>query len=315
MKSFACCLVVGLSVNLIACQRAEDPVVLGTIERDRIELVAEAHEPIAEILVREGEHVVVGQALLRQADGAMRPQLDQAQSQLNKAEQQLRELQNGPRAQEIARAAAQLDSNTSALNTAEIEFKRAQQLVEARAQSQALLDQTRAVRDAALAAKQQAQLNLQLLKQGTRIEQLEQAKATVSAARATLAELQLSAQRYVVTATRAGVVEALPYKLGERPPVAQPVVILLADDRTYARVYIPETLRAQYLAGTKVQAHVDGVVQSIAGTVRYVSAQAAFTPYYALTQRDRTRLSYLAEIDLPNSQSLPVGIPVEVHRQ
>ena len=34
------------------------------------------------------------------------------------------------------------------------------------------------------------------------------------------------------------------------------------------------------------------------GTVRYISAEAAFTPYYSLTQKDRSRLAYRAEITL-----------------
>ncbi len=308
MKLLLRCLVLCVS----ACQPTASIEVMGTVERDRLELVAEAHEPIAELLVHEGDHVQVGQVLLRQTAGAMQPRLEQAQAQLSKAEQQLRELQRGPRAPEIEEAKAQLESAVSNLNTAELEFQRAQQLLRAQLQSQALLDQARSIRDAALAARKQAQLRLQLLQEGTRIEQVEQAKATVAAARASLAELQVSATRYAITAPRAGVIEALPYKLGERPPVAQPVVILLADDRTYARVYVPETLRAQYLAGSAVQVRADGIDRVLSGTVRYVSAQAAFTPYYALTQADRTRLSYLAEIDLQDAQDLPVGLPVQV---
>jgi HlyD family secretion protein len=50
------------------------------------------------------------------------------------------------------------------------------------------------------------------------------------------------------------------------------------------------------------------------GVVRFVSAEAAFTPYYALTQEDRSRLSYLAEIDLEESAAaeVPTGMPVQV---
>lgn len=310
MKRLCVCLLLMLS----ACQRSVDVEVLGTVERDRLELVVEAHEPIAELLVREGDHVQAGQVLLRQMAGAMQPRLEQAQAQLERSEQQLRELQHGPRVQEIAQARAQLDAAISNLNTAELEFERAQQLLRSKLQSQAVLDQARALRDAALATRKQAQLRLQLLNEGTRAEQLEQGRAAVTVARAALHELRISATRYAITAPRAGVIEALPYKLGERPPAGQPVIIMLADDRTYARVYVPETLRAQYLAGAAVQVRVDGVAETFVGTVRYVSAQAAFTPYYALARQDRTRLSYLAEIDLQDAQRLPAGLPVQVSR-
>jgi HlyD family secretion protein len=48
--------------------------------------------------------------------------------------------------------------------------------------------------------------------------------------------------------------------------------------------------------------------------VRYISAEAAFTPYYSLTQKDRSRLAYLAEITLDdaNAAALPAGMPIQV---
>ena len=297
---------------LCSCQRTDDPQVLGTIERDRLELVAEAHEPIAEVLVHEGDHVIAGQVLLRQSAGAMQPRLEQSQAQLEKAGQQLRELQRGARSQEVVQARAALESTESALKANELEFQRAEQMVQAKLQSQSVLDQARAARDAAVAARRQAQARLQLLNEGTRIEQIAQAKAAVAAAQAALAELKISATRYELSAPRAGVIEALPYKLGERPPTAQPLVVMLADGNTYARVYVPEALRAQYRPGTEVQVSADGIAQNLSGQVRYVSAQAAFTPYFALTQQDRGRLSYLTEISLLDADDIPAGLPVQV---
>ena len=47
--------------------------------------------------------------------------------------------------------------------------------------------------------------------------------------------------------------------------------------------------------------------------MRTVSQEAAFTPYYALTERDRGRLSYVAKIDLEGevARALPTGLPLE----
>jgi len=77
---------------------------------------------------------------------------------------------------------------------------------------------------------------------------------------------------------------------------------------------VPEPLRARVGAGSRVAVTVDGIDGALDGTVRFISAEAAFTPYYALTQKDRARLSYLAEIDLDDARaaSLPVGMPVQV---
>ena len=115
-------------------------------------------------------------------------------------------------------------------------------------------------------------------------------------------------------APRDGIIEALPYKLGERPPTGAPIVVMLADGTPYARVYVPEPLRARFIPGRKVAVSMDGIASPLEGTVRYVSAEATYTPYYALTQKDRSRLSYLAEISVtdPQAAKLPAGVPVQV---
>lgn len=286
----------------------------GTLERDRLELVAESNERIIGIPVREGDHALAGAVLLRQEAGTMQPRLDQARASLEASERRLVELQNGPRPREIEEARAALAGAESALQAASREYVRLRSLVDRKLVSESSLDQALADRDAARSARDQAQSRLSLLLEGTRSEQVEQAEAAVTGGRAALAELETSAARYIVRAPRAGLVEALPYKLGEQPPVAGPVVVMLADGVPYARVYVPESLRAAYRPGVAVQLRVDGVEQPLSGKVRFVSADASFTPYYSLTQKDRTRLSFLAEItvDDPRAAELPAGVPVQV---
>lgn len=301
-------------VGLAACSESRYVEILGTLERDRLELVAEANEPIVEVKVREGDAVKAGQLLLRQELGPMQARLDQAIAARSVAEHRLAELVKGPRAQEIAEARAALESAESTFDTEEREYRRVQDLVQRKLLSQSELDQARARRDSAAGAQKQAAARLKLLLEGTRIEEVEQAEAALKQAQAVLVEVQTSAARYNVTAPRDGRIEAFPYKLGERPPAGSPLVVMLAEGVPYARVYVPEERRVQFVPGTAVRVTVDGRDEALAGSVRFVSAEAAFTPYYALTQEDRSRLSYLAEIDLTDAAAadLPVGLPVQV---
>jgi HlyD family secretion protein len=305
---------IALCALVAACTSGAPQEVHGIMERDRLELVAESHERIVEIPVREGDRVAAGAVLVRQEAGTMQPRLDQARASLDEAERRLAELRNGPREREIDEARAALAGAESTLQTDERDFRRVQSLVEQKLLADTELDRARATRDAARAARDEAHARLALLLEGTRHEQVQQAEAAVAASRAALAELETSAALYVVKAPRAGLVEALPYKLGERPPTGAPVVVLLADGVPYVRGYVPESLRASYLPGVRVHLRVDGVDGYFTGHVRFVSAEASFTPYYSLTQKDRTRLSYLAEItvDDPKAASLPVGVPVQV---
>lgn len=297
------------------CSNGDAPhEVHGTLERDRLEIVAESNERIVEVAVQEGERVAAGAVLLRQEAGTMQPRLDQARASLDEAERRLAELRDGARQREIDEARAALAGAESSLETETREYDRVQSLVERKLVSDSNLDQARTRRDTARSSRDQARARLQLLLEGTRTEQVQQAEAAVARSRAALAELETSASRYVVHAPRAALVEALPYKLGERPPAGAAVVVLLADGVPYARVYVPEPLRAAYQPGAKVSLRVDGVEEPLEGVVRFVSAQASFTPYYSLTQKDRTRLSYLAEITVgdPRAADLPAGVPVQV---
>ena len=111
--------------------------------------------------------------------------------------------------------------------------------------------------------------------------------------------------------------DALPYELGERPPIGGVVTVLLADQAPYGRVYVPAAVRVHVKPGTPALVRVDGIEEPLRGRVRAVATEASFTPYFALTERDRGRLVYLAKVDLlgPEARGLPSGIPVQVELQ
>ncbi|HZF26601.1 MAG TPA: HlyD family efflux transporter periplasmic adaptor subunit [Steroidobacteraceae bacterium] len=300
---------------LVGCNGSQTPdVALGTLERDRLELPAEAHEPIVEVHAREGDHVTAGQVLLRLDDANGTAQVASLKAQASGAQHRLDELIRGPRAEDILEARARLAGAEAQLESESKEYERVREMVARKLTSQSSLDRQRAARDSAEASRKAANAQLTLLLKGTRIEELDQARDALAQAQAQLQQAELSAQRLTVKAPRAGIVEALPFKLGDRPPAGDPVVVMLADGTTYARVYVPEPIRAQVRPDAPASVHIDGMAQPYEGRVRYISNEATFTPYFALTQKDRSRLSYLAHVDLmgPQAATLPVGIPVEV---
>ena len=93
----------------------------------------------------------------------------------------------------------------------------------------------------------------------------------------------------------------------------RPVLVILPGTQPYARIYVPADLRVQVTAGDEARIHIDGLEDVLSGRVRWIASEAAFTPYYALTERDRGRLSYVAKIDiLEHRERLPDGLPAEV---
>ena len=88
---------------------------------------------------------------------------------------------------------------------------------------------------------------------------------------------------------------------------------MLAGDQVYARIFVPERLRVHVVPGIEAAIYVDGLERAVPGRVRWVASEAAFTPYFALTERDRGRLTFMAKVDIAEDRErLPDGVPVEV---
>lgn len=300
---------------LAACERqTEDGVALGTLERDRIEIQAESWEVLDEVTVMEGDTVAAGAVIARQDAARIQIGLDGAEAAVLGARRRLDELVRGPRAEDIEEGQARLRGATSQLEADEREYDRVRDLVRRALLSDSELDRALARRDVSRAARDEAESRLEALLEGTTIEELDQTRAALAEAEAAVADLRLTRERLTIRATRDGLIDSLPFEVGERPPAGATVAVLLADSAPHARVYVPAAIRPNVAAGTPVDVTVDGVETVFEGRVRTVSAEAAFTPYFALTERDRGRLSYLAEIVLsdPAAKQLPTGLPVEV---
>ncbi|MGW8370025.1 MAG: HlyD family efflux transporter periplasmic adaptor subunit, partial [Gammaproteobacteria bacterium] len=129
---------------------------------------------------------------------------------------------------------------------------------------------------------------------------------------AQLEELKLTRQRLSVRAPRTGRVDALPFKPGDQPAAGDEIVSLLVGDRPYARIFIPARLRAQVAIGDEFEVRVEGISEPFRGVLRRVRSEASFTPYYALTGDDASRLVYRAEVRLEDERAteLPAGLPL-----
>lgn len=293
------------------CDRDALDYAVGTVERYRINVAADSAEPVVALHVREGDRVAVGMLLLEQDPGKLEIALAGAEAEEAMALARLREAEAGPRYQEIDGARAQLASVRARLATAQAELARQISLVARNYASESQVTILQGEVDAAQASVEEAGARLAELEEGTRSEQVDQARAAYASSQARVADLRLDLSRSRVVAPVRGVVESLPFRVGERPSRGQTVVALLSDERTFARVHIPEPLRTRLSPGDPARIRIDGHAADYAGRIRWISSEAAFTPYYALTQHDRSRLAYLAEIDLEEGDDLPVGVPAE----
>lgn len=305
----------GLLLALAGC--GEAPAGLpGTLEWDRLALPAEASERVLRWAVEEGERVARDQVLLELDGRRLEAALAAARSELAEAEARLGELRHGPREETLTAARAELDRVLAALTLAEATFRRRQSLFRSGVLAADALDAARAERDRRRAEAAAARARLAELEAGTRPERLAQAEAAVERARHGVERLHLSRERLVVRAPREGRVDALPFLPGDQPPLGATVVSLLVGEVPYARFFVPVGRRAGLAVGEALSVHVEGLATPFAATLEHIRREPAFTPFYALSGEDASRLVYRAEARLhgDGARTLPAGLPVRVTR-
>lgn len=301
-----------LPVLLAACA-GEPPQALGTLEFDRITLPAPVAEKIVRIDVREGQQVAAGAPLMQLELTRTQSQLSAAKAQAQQARDVLQELKTGPRVEDIAQARANLAAAQAQARDAQAYYARLQPLGRQRLVAASDVDSARAAAGNANAQVRAAQAALLELERGTRIEQIAQGESAVAAAEAQAATQATTLEKLDLVAPRAGRIDSVPYKLGDQAPVGAPLVVMLVGDAPYARVYVPEPIRANVKVGQTARVFVDGRDEALSGRVRMIRSEPSFTPYYALIGKDAARLSYLAEVQLDKSAAeLPAGLPLRV---
>jgi HlyD family secretion protein len=297
---------------ITACEEY-DPRAVGQLISDRIELVAESAEPITSIFVLEGAEVAEGANILQQDSSRIEVQITEAQANIAGIEAFLAEQINGPRQVTVSVIQAALNEAEVERDFRSRELVRLESLLEQDFAARETIDLARNRLDAANARIVSVQSQLKEIEAGTRVEQIEQTQQTLAQAKARLAKLMIDLERAVISAPVDAILDSLPFELGERPRAGDVVAVLLAGSQPHARVYIPEELRISIQPGDDVRIMIDGLATPVLGNVRRISSEASFTPYFALTENDRGRLSFVAEISLADRpQRLPDGLPVEI---
>ncbi|WP_049621575.1 HlyD family secretion protein [Frateuria defendens] len=306
-----CLLALALAVLAAGCSRHEETGFPGTLEWDRIGVLAEVSEPLVALEVKEGDAVRQGQLLLRLDPRRTDADLAAAQGEAARLGAVLAELRHGARVETIDASRAQWARAESDAVNARLARDRAAALRQRGLLAQADFDNAQNALRMAEANARASRAQLDELLHGTRVEQLAQAEASLAAAQAQVATLTVKRARLDVRAPQDGRVDALPFRLGDQPPPGATLVSLLAGPAPYARVYVPERRRAGLHPGQRFRVMVDGVAQPFAARLRSVRSDPAFTPYYALSGEDASRLAYRAEVLLEGdaARALPAGLP------
>lgn len=301
---------------LAGCHRSGDGPVraTGTVEVRQMEVTPQVAARVVRVLRDEGDPVRAGDTLVLLTQSTTRADIAGQQARVQAAEASLREAVAGPRRSEIQQAQAELRVAEAEVERATRELERIRTLAEQSVVSRQDLDNAKAALDAAAGRRDADRQALQLLREGTRPERVQAARAELASARAALAATEAVAQDLVLTAPVDGVVISRNAEAGEMLAAGQSAMTLGESGSPYVRVYVATRQLPRVHQGQPAVALLDGFPDHpIPGRVVAINPQAEFTPRVALTEDERADLLFGVKVALDDTTGLlRVGLPATV---
>jgi HlyD family secretion protein len=281
---------------------------------------------VSDIAVQEGSRVQAGQLLLQLACAAQEADVRTRQAQLAAADATYDKFRNGPRPDEIAVGQAVVNFSQARAEEADKTLQRTLALQEGVTVTAAHVLEVK--RDARIAAAQltEAHAQLNLLRAGSREEDVRQAKALRDAA---AAELEASRARLAQCSVRApvsGVVLDVLVNRGQFLSLAvpQPLLHIVPDGQARVRAevalhdlaHVCPQQRATIASDALPDAAIGAQVASISPTISRATMGAAANASSASGGNADASdvVPVVLKVDT-NAPPLPIGMPVTVHFQ
>ena len=227
MMGFICA--VPLVSSLFTACAAPPPFATGYVEGEYVLIAPIAAAQVLDLPVGRGDRVTAGQVVAQMETQDARIALAEAEAGLAKAQNELANLQEGRRPEEISVLEAALTSARAQADEAGKEVARQESLRARNVSSQSQLDQARTETEVARARVAEAEAQLSVARLPARAQEIEAARAAVAGARAArdAAAWQLDQRR--LTAPRPGTIFDVIRRPGEMAGPSAPVLSYLPD--------------------------------------------------------------------------------------
>jgi len=316
-------------VSSAACRRGVEPSTphaSGYVEATEVRIASKVPGRVATVKVTEGSRIAEGAEVATLTTTETDIALDRARAERAAADAQVRLLRAGSRVEDVRQAEAQVAAAASDQRAAEAELAAAkadearfQQLVDRRAGSAKQRDDAVTRRQLAEARVKAAAdrgaaaaATLERVKAGARPEEVDAAKARVSAADAGVAGLNQQRSDATILSPLAGIVTSRLVEPGELVGVGTPLAVVMDLDNAWVNAYVEEPLVPSIKVDQPATIVTDGG-QRLNGRVAVISPRAEFTPRNVQTSAERAKLVYRVKVTADNKGGvLKPGMPVEV---
>ncbi|MCB1936806.1 MAG: efflux RND transporter periplasmic adaptor subunit [Nitrosomonas sp.] len=286
----------------------------GNVDLREVQLAFMVQERIVELDAQEGDQVKQGQLLGKLDPTRFESIVQELEARMEHARQQLNELKNGSRPQEILKATADVDAAKASLKDAEQHYRRVEELVQENFLSPQNLDDARSRLDVARARLKAETEVLSLTQEGPRHEVIAAAHASLAQTEAQLKHALKDLQDTRLFSPVDGIIRSRILEPGDIATPAKPVFTLAKREPVWIRTYIPETELGLVMSGMQAQIRTDSYPdRRYPGWVGYISPTAEFTPKNVETPALRTQLVYQLWVYACNADNtLRLGMPVTV---
>ena len=286
----------------------------GNVDIREAQLAFNGSEHIGKILVEEGDHVKKGQLLATLHTEILEAGVQQIQAQIIAQEQMVAKLKAGSRPEEISRANAQLKAAEAKAKFTKATYRRRSQLLQKRLISPEEAENAGFLAEAAADEVEASRQTLNLLKRGSRKEDIAAAEAQLLALKASLKLARQHLKDANIYAPADGVIRNRILQPGEMASPQTPVLSLALINPVWVRAYLPETSLGKAPLGAKAEIHTDSYPEkSYSGWIGFISPTAEFTPKNVQTPELRTRLVYSMRVFACNlDDELRLGMPATV---
>lgn len=286
----------------------------GTIEVTRADIMPKVNGYLTNLTSQVGDTVQAGQQIARVTRNDLAAQVLRDEAALAKAVAQLRDLEAGPRSQELQEMEAALASARSVYEKARQDYERYQSLYNVGAVSVQQLDTASSNVDVAYNAMVAASQRYNLGLEGSRQETIEAQRQEVERSKAVLAASRTLVEDTVVLSPINGLVLVKSFENGEYVNPGAAVLTVGDMSDCWLKVYVPSTQLGLIAVGQEAQVKVDSFPQRVfRGEIKEISQKAEFTPRQSITQSERANLVFAVKVKLDNSEGiLKPGMPADV---
>ncbi len=292
----------------------EGPLTLyGNVDIRQVAMAFRQGGRLVEVTVEEGDVVSSGDRVAKLDEEPLQQAVAAAEARLDLAKARLARLERGSRPQEIGQAKAGLSEAQARLVAAQQELDRKTGLLSSGASSEREVEAARERRDAAEARQVGAKQALDLVREGSRSEDIEAGKAELHLAAAELAMQRTALADATLLAPTSGVVLTRVLEPGAMISAGAPVAVLSLQAPVVVRAYVAQDHLGKVPPGTVVEVLSDSSSKSFRGRVGFVSPRAEFTPKTVETPELRSDLVYRLRIVVEDADAaLLQGMPVTV---